>query len=948
MKTKYLSAILALSLSLSWLETDAQLREKISINNNWKFAFGNSLSFEKNFMTGTRYFNYLTKTGYGDGPANKDFDDRAWRELDLPHDWAVEVPFSGEASHSHGYKTVGWHFPETSIGWYRKSVNIPNSDYGKKISLLFDGVFRNSEVWINGFYLGQEQSGYLDFQYDITDYIDYGHENIITVKADATLEEGWFYEGAGIYRDVWLMKTNPVHIDKDGVFVTSDINGSSAEVSVRVKIKNEDLTAGNTSVNLNLKNSQGQIITSAKTSTTEIKAMSEHDFFIKFHANGLNLWELENPELYNLEIEVFNNHIACDYQKVKVGFRNIKFTSDKGFFLNGKHVKIVGSNIHQDFAGVGCAVPKELQIERVKMLKSYGFNAIRTSHNPVNPDLLDVCDSLGMLVLEETRLEGINEYHKSQLKRMIYRDRNHPSIIAWSVGNEEWNIESNIYGERITRTIQAYAKTLDSTRMYTVAVSGGCGYGSSESIELMGFNYLAQCDIDKYRKKHLNQPGWLTEETSGCGTRGCYTTDSANCHMVQMDRANGVSIERGYKFCLEREWMSGLFYWTGFDYRGEPTPFAYPAIGSQFGILDMCGFPKDEAFYILANNTEKPMVHVFPHWNHKGNEGKIIDVWAYTNCDEVELLVNKKSQGKQKPEKYGHLSWKVKYVPGTLEAKGFKNGKLVVNEIITTSNKAAQIVLTPNKTTYQTGKKDIILVTVSTVDDKGNSVPDANNNIKFSISGNGNIIGVGNGDPSSLENDREFANSKGIQIYTEKELTIKDLNDWQNEVSQAQSSDWRDALTYDRNERWDYYHDTLLAIKAEFNLDDINSQDVYTLFSKSILAVQSIYINGKLIKKNINRDEPQAFTIESNILKKGKNEIYYVGKKIRKSYQWDEPNTDPGVIGVKRQEKNYSRNLFAGKALVIIKTNPDSKEPIVLKANSSNLTGSELKINPDK
>lgn len=937
MNKKILSAITALLLTSSVSENYAQNREKISINEDWKFSFGNASSPKENFMAGTRYFNYLTKTGYGDGPADKDFDDRAWRKLDLPHDWAVEVPFAPNASHSHGYKQVGWAFPETSIGWYRKHLTIPQSDFGKKISLLFDGVFRNSEVWLNGFYLGQEQSGYLDFQYDITDYINYGGENVITVKADASLEEGWFYEGAGIYRDVWLLKTSPLHVKKDGIFVTSHVSGGNADISARVTVENESLSAKNVSLNIVLKDDKGSIIASKKSPLKEVRGVCFHEFVENFSAKNILQWSIETPNLYALEVSVLENGQVTDIQSVKIGFRTIEFTADKGFFLNNKHLKIIGVNIHQDFAGVGCAVPKALQIERVKMLKKYGFNGIRTSHNPVNPDLLDVCDSLGMLVLEETRLEGINDYHKTQLKRMIFRDRNHPSIISWSVGNEEWQIESNIFGERITRTIQAYAKTLDSTRMITAAVSGGCGYGTSESLELMGFNYLAQCEIDKYREKHLSQPGWLTEETSGCGTRGIYFADSLNCHIPQFDRAGGTSIERGYKFCLERDWMSGLFYWTGFDYRGEPTPFSYPAISSQFGILDVCGFPKDQAFYILANNSQEPVIHLFPHWNFKGREGETIKVWAYTNCDEAELFLNKKSLGKKKLEKYGHLSWDVKYFPGELFIKGFKNGKVVVTESVKTTSEPKNIVLEQSKTS------DIVLVSVSVTDSKGEKVPDAKNNIKFELSGNAEILGIGNGDPSSLENDREFENSFGKKILAQKELSLSDLNNWKSEVSASKPSDWRDALFYDRNEKWDFYHDTLLAVKCEVLLDEVSDKNTYTLFSKSILAVQDIYVNGEKIASGIKRDEPQSFTLDSKLLKTGKNEIFFIGKKIKKSYQWDEPNTDPGVVGVKIPAKNYSRNLFSGKALVILKVKPEHGE-VVLKAVSDGLKEGKIQI----
>ena len=918
-------------------------RQISSLNDNWKFSFGHALSFEKNFMAGTRYFNYLTKTGYGDGPAAPDFDDRYWRDVTLPHDWAVEVPFAKNASHSHGYKTVGYAYPEHSIGWYRRQLNIPQSDFGKKISLLFEGVFRNSEVWVNGFYLGNEQSGYLDFQYDITDYINYGGSNVITVKADATLEEGWFYEGAGIYRNVWLVKTAPVHIAKDGIFATTNINGNNADLDIRVRVLNEDHQKHDVSLTITVKDSKNRVVQTANVPVCAINGNYNHDYFKQLKLNNIQLWSPASPTLYNVEVTVVCDGNATDKATTRIGFRTVEFTSDKGLFVNGQHFKIVGVNIHQDFAGVGCAVTKPLQIERVKMLKSWGFNAIRTSHNPVNTDLLDVCDSLGVLVLEETRLEGINEYHKSQLRRMIERDRNHPCIIAWSVGNEEWRIESNILGERITRTIQAYAKTIDSTRMYTVAVSGGCGYGSSESIELMGFNYMAQCDIPAFRAKHPYLPGWLTEETSGCGARGIYHADSAKCHIPQFDRAGGTSIERGYKFCMEQEWMAGLFYWTGFDYRGESTPFSYPANGSYFGILDQCGFPKDAAYYILANNTDKPIVHLFPHWNHAGHEGELIDLWAYSNCDEVELIVNKESLGKQKTPKYGHLAWQVKYTPGTVTLNGYRKGAIVAQETITTSGEAARLSLKANKITFDKKKEDIILVTVDAKDAKDIAVPDASNKVTFSITGPGQIIGVGNGDPSCLENDREYEQSYGLKIKASREITVKDLKNWKEEADAIPIKNWRPPLANDRNERWDYYHDTLLVVRTVFMIDDMDDNAKFTLYSKSILLDQDIYINDVKVASGIKRDAPQQFAIDRSILHPGKNIVHYVGKKIRKAYEWDEPNTDPGTVGVKIPAGQYNRSLFSGKALVVIKTT-GKPGTITLTARSNGLKEGKITI----
>lgn len=932
----------AIFLSVICFSANAQ-RETVCLNKSWKFSTANSLSFEGNFFTGTRYFNYLTKAGYADGPALPEFDDRAWRVLDLPHDFAVEQNFAPDGSHSHGYKAIGWKYPQNSTGWYRKSINIASSDFGKRISLVFDGVFRNSEVWFNGFYLGLHQSGYTGFEYDVTDYVNYGGNNVITVKADATLEEGWFYEGAGIYRNTRLLKTSALHVKSNGIFVSNEIFNNKAELTVRAEIENRDQKSDLFDLTFNVFDNSGKKVASENISGCKVNYFSDKTFYKKISISDPQLWDVENPNLYTVEVVVNQNGKNVDSYKVRTGIRTVEFDAEKGFFLNGKHLKLIGSNVHQDFAGVGVALPDELQFTRVKILKDFGSNCVRTSHNPVNIEFLDACDSLGLIVLEETRLEGINDYHFNTLKEMILRDRNHPSIVAWGVGNEEWQIESNIYGNRITKTIMDFSHTLDSTRLCTVAISGGCGYGSSEPIDIMGFNYLAQCDIDQYHSKFPDQPGWGTEETSGCGTRGCYQTDSAACAMVQMDLAGGTSIERGFKFYAERDWLCGLFFWTGFDYRGEPTPFSYPAIGSQFGLTDMCGFRKDAADYIDVFTSQTPKVHLFPHWSFPGMESKNIVVRAYTNCSEAELFFNKKSLGKQSATKYGHCEWNVNYQPGTLTVKAYQNGKVVAVDEHKTCSKPVAVVLKADKQKVFSDKEDVVLIAVSAVDSKGIEVPYADNEIKFNINGDASIIGVGNGNPSSLEKDVYFPLNQEIKINNLKEMTIKNIDNFKIEIANSQIADWRNALVYDRNERWDYYHDTLLAVKGEFIVDNITDSDQLTLFSKSILFVQNIYVNGHEIAKNIKRDEFQEFKIDKSYLKEGKNEILYVGKKIRKSSRWDEPNTNPGVVGRFAPADQYKRKLFNGKALLVVKV-PKGSDGLSVNAQSDGLKSSLINI----
>lgn len=912
-------------------------REHLLMDFGWKFNFGQWGNFDNDFKSGTGYFTYFAKTGYGDGPASPNFDDRAWRSLDLPHDWAVELPFSGEASHSHGYKTVGWKYPENSIGWYRKSFSIPESDLGRKISVQFDGVFRNSIVWVNGFYLGHEQSGYAGFEYDITDYLNYGGNNVITVRVDASIEEGWFYEGAGIYRHTWLNKTNPLHIGQYGIFASSELEGQNAIVTARTTIQNDGKELRNFRIEQQIFDAKGIEIASGIVENLSLKPIVSREYFNKIKINNPNLWSPDSPYLYKLKTKVVSGGIVIDQYETNLGIRSIRFDANEGFFLNGKHLKLVGSNNHQDHAGVGCAIPDALQEFRIARLKEMGGNAYRCSHNPPTPELLDACDKLGMLVLDENRLQGINQEHFDLLKRMMMRDRNHPSVVAWSLGNEEWAIESNIKGARITETMQRYAQTIDSTRRYTVAVSGGCGNGSSKTVDVMGFNYLAQCDIDDYHKKFPDQPSWGTEETSGCGTRGVYEDDKGNGHMAQFDRTGGVSIERGWNFFDERPFLSGIFYWTGFDYKGEPNPLSWPAVSSEFGILDACGFPKDSYYYLKSWWSSEPVLHILPHWNWKGKEGKEISVWAYSNCDQVELFLNKKSLGKKPMPKNGHLEWTVKYTPGILLAKGFKNGNEIIKNQIETTGIPAAIQLIPDRNSIKADGEDVSVITVRVNDNKGLNVPTANDEISFTLEGPGKIIGVGNGDPASHEPDQFVEKVSSVKISRMSELVLKSLESWPAVATSTSESDWKPAFRNNRNENWKIYKDSLIALRGSFEIADLTEKTVVNLFAKSIVEAQTIYINGHLLASNLRRNDNQSFKLDLAMLQNGKNEYVVVGKRFKKRSEWDEPNTNPGVIQVVIPAETWKRKTFNGLAQVIVKSSREAGE-ITLTATSGGLT----------
>ena len=911
-------------------------RELILIDKDWRFSFGHLYDTQKDFGHAEGYFSYLTKTGFGDGPAASGFDDRAWRKLDLPHDWAVEQSFSEKASYSHGFKTAGKGFPEKSIGWYRKKISIPETDKGKIISLKFDGVFRNSKVFFNGYFLGTEESGYNGFEYDVTAYVNYGGENTIVVRVDASMEEGWFYEGAGIYRHVYLKKTNPIHVIANGTYVTSEIKENSAEITAEVTIENKGDNKGSVEITQTIFDAKGKQISSVSENVEAPDFYKTVNSTSKLSVKNPLLWDIENPNLYRLLTQIKQKGKIIDHYETPFGIRTIQFDAEKGFFLNGKSVKLKGTNNHQDHAGIGTALPDELQYYRIKKLKEMGSNAYRCSHHPPTPELLKACDELGMLVIDETRLMGINDYHLTDLKRMIERDRNHPSIFCWSVGNEEWNIEGNIVGERVTNVMQGFAKSIDSTRPVTVGISSGFKSGISSVVEIMGYNYLGNGDIDAHRNEFKNQPGMGTEEGSTFATRGVYFTDDAKHYQSAYDkkpRSTFYSIEEGWKFYAERPYLAGVFFWTGFDYRGEPTPYGWPSVTSYFGMMDVCGFPKDNVFYLKSWWGNEPVLHILPHWNWSGMQGKEVDVWAYSNCDEVELFLNKKSLGKKKMEQNGHLEWKVKYEAGTLEAIGFKNGKKVLTEIHKTTGNPEKIKLSVDKENLP--NSNVVVVTAELTDEKGLHVPTANDELTFSIQG-GKILGVGNGNPTSLESDK-FINDLSlvaINNFKEKKLASADLPD---KIQDDADNEWNDAFK-DR----DYKKQAPSYVyKGDFELKNNSDSNIVTFFYKKIGKETVVFVNGNKVESS--KDDAQKYILNKAILKEGKNTIYIATTPLEKIKDWDVMNTDPGIIQVVTPAEPWKRKLFNGYVQIIIQKEEGVKE-VSLTASAKGLKSASLKL----
>ena len=731
-------------------------RERLRLDPGWRFHLGHADDPAQDFGFGQE--SIFAKTGDFVNVAKEKFDDSGWTAVDLPHDWAVELPFvNAPELISSGCKPLGRRFPATSIGWYRKVFDLPAGDAGRRITVDFDGAFRDCIVAFNGSFIGRSLSGYAPFSYDVTDYANFGGRNVLVVRADATEHEGWFYEGAGIYRHVWLTKTHPVHVAQWGTYVNSRVGNGSAELSLATEVVNDGDAPATCRVVSTVLDAGGRTVATARSAPVQVASGATVEVRQTATVARPALWSIETPHMYTLVTHVDADGVSgADRYETPFGIRTVHFDPDHGFFLNGKHVEVKGTCNHQDHAGVGAALPDRLQYFRVERLKEMASNAYRTSHNPPTPELLDACDRLGMLVLDETRMFSSEPEGLSQLERLVRRDRNHPSVFAWSIANEEWVLQGKEQGARIAATMKRLVRQLDPSRPITEAMNGDWGKGLSAVVDVQGFNYnLAK--MDAFRAQFPRKPTMGTEVGSTVSTRGIYANDKAEGYVSAYD-VNAPpwasTAEAWWSMYDARPWIAGGFVWTGFDYRGEPTPYGWPCISSHFGILDTCGFPKDNFYYYKARWGDEPVLHLFPHWNWTGREGQEIDVWVHTNLERVELFLNGQSLGAQTLPKDGHLAWKVKYAPGTIEARGFRGGTQVLSSMRATTGAPARLVLHPDRTEIGADGEDVSVVAVRVVDAQGRDVPVASDEVTFNVTGAGKLIGVGNGDPSSHESDK--------------------------------------------------------------------------------------------------------------------------------------------------------------------------------------------------
>lgn len=743
------------------------MRERISLNQNWKFEKGHAANPEKDFNYGLALsfskINFLQEAtmlqqdqeSHLAIPHTQSFDDSKWERIDLPHDWGMSLGFDKKQLKIKGYRKLGGRSPENSVGWYRKTFELTPIE-GCRYTLEFEGIFRDAQVWMNGIYLGRGESGYVPLFFDVTECLNYGknEKNVIMVRVDATQSELWSYEGAGIYRNVWLTRTASVHVPLYGTFVMSDIDpsGKNAVVKAAIEVTNES----GKDVELLLKNTifdkQGSVIATLE-QKKQIKVQETEEVVAQMHVQNVRLWSLETPVLYKLQTDIEIDGRIVDSYLTPFGIRSIVFDPNNGFMLNGKRVQIQGVCCHQDHAGVGIAVPDRLNVWRIQKLKEFGTNAYRSSHNPPTMSVLDACDTLGMLVMDEMRVMSASDEGLNQLRTIIRRDRNHPSVVIWSLGNEEPAIQGSEKGTMIAKRMKEVQHKLDPTRLCTAAMNGSWGKGFSLAVDVQGSNYYKIGDMDKLHRQLPELPCLLTEEASTLTTRGVYKTQAEKDFHQAYDRDHpgwGATAQEWMRYVDPRKYIGGAFVWTGFDYGGEAHAYFWPGVVSNFGILDYCGYPKDATWFYKAWWTNEPVLHILPHWNGLGTDS--IDVHLYTNMDEVELYCNGKSIGRRTLEKYDIPKWKLKYVPGKIVVKGKKGNKNFTEIMETTDKPFALQMLSETGPSLKKDNNDIAIITVKVLDKKGRLVPTADNYIRFNVK-HGVIRGIGNGSPSCHEPD---------------------------------------------------------------------------------------------------------------------------------------------------------------------------------------------------
>ena len=722
-------------------------RNIFSMDMDWRFRREDTVTEEQRSQEHKVAYNKV-KTGNIPGPAAKRaFDDSAWEQVNLPHDYIRETEFSPDANRSQGFHVL-------YDGWYRKTFKVDPSLTGKHAMLVFEGISTSSVIYLNGSVMERSFSLYSEIAVDVTDRLYFDRINTLAVFTRGSDVEGWWYEGAGIYRHVKLYVKDLFHIAHNGLWA-KPVLCSKAEnrwnVVLETTLENSGFDAVTGTVRARLYDG-GRLISEASVdgscgSDAQAPATCALDV-----ENPIR-WDVDNPKLYTLQVELLCGGEVIDTESTRIGFRTFSMDADKGFFLNDRPLKIKGTCNHQDHAGVGVAVPDSIQYYRIRRLKEMGCNAYRCAHNPPAREILDACDELGLIVMDENRTFETRPDAIKNLEILIRRDRNHPCVIFYSLFNEE-PLQNTSEGRAIYKRLKSRVLKLDDTRLLTGAINDMFHpNGTGAEMDVLGKNY-GPSTVAITHEQYPDKPIIGAENNSAVTTRGCYRTDPDAHVLSNYDEEKvpwGNTIRENWKIVRSQDFFSGIFVWTGFDYRGEPTPYPYPSHTSQFGIMDTCGFPKDAYYFTQAVFMDKPMLHILPHWNWTA--GETVRVMTVTNAEEVELFLNGVSLGRRSSDPCEQNEWQIPFEPGTLSAVAYRGGKAVAFAEQKTAENPVQIKLTPDRQTIGNGGQDTVPVRVSVVDANGVEVPNADHLIHFTVEGDGFVAGVGNGNPNSMEAD---------------------------------------------------------------------------------------------------------------------------------------------------------------------------------------------------
>lgn len=719
--------------------------KRLCLDRGWRFTKAPQ-SVLPRFVTHDTVYAYAKGDG-AQGPALLNFNDADWQPVTLPHDWQHTEPFDMTGVASHGYQRTG-------VGWYRRTFLLDAADSDGDITLAFDVISGISDVYVNGAKLMHNESCYNGFTLRLTDIANFGATpNVVAVRVDKTVWEGWWYEGCGINRHVWLLKRPWLRLSDDGIYVKTKLEGDHwlAEIEWTFENAGETPLAGSIAYSISAPDGT---VAARHSLTVEAAAFSTGVIHASVAIPNPQLWDVEAPQLYTLHSELVSPS-GRDQVDTVFGLRQTVFDSDKGFFLNGRPLKLFGVCNHQDHAGIGAAIPRDLWRYRIKLLKGMGCNAYRCSHNPPPKELLEVCDELGILVMDENRCFSTSPDALALLRSMVKRDRNHPCVIMYSLFNEE-PMQGTPKGRRLAQRQRAVVRELDDTRPCVGALNGGMFEpdGAATALDITGLNYFLD-SFDRFHALFPKQPVLSSETVSAFATRGCVESDEA-AQVFGNDDVScadwGETVREANTAVLSRPFMMGLFVWTGFDYRGEPTPYEWPSVSSHFGVMDSCGFPKDTYYLYRAFWTNTPCIHVLPHWNHR--RGTQIKVMAYTNCDEAELLINGQTQGRMRSDMAQQFTWVVKYEPGELRAVGYRNGRPVTEDITRTAGTARRLRLeTPMPLVYR-DTDSLAVINLSCEDENGLFCPRESARLSIMVEG-GQLLGVGNGDPNSHDSDAD-------------------------------------------------------------------------------------------------------------------------------------------------------------------------------------------------